>query len=148
MNLFACDPGDTNGWALYIDDQLADFGQAKGMKELLKVINNLPTLDVIVVENYKILPHINHSYSTVPTIQIIGLLKAKALELDIKFVLEDPSIKPIAYKWSGLSKPKNHNASHEFDAIAIGYYYLVKAKRRQPILLERAQHGTNDSSRG
>ena len=143
MNLLAFDPGDTTGWAFFADGMLTKWDQAKGLKSLLNAIKELPTPDVIVVEDYRIRPGVNHSYSRVNTIQIIGALKAKALETNAKFILQEPSIKPIGYKWMGMDVPKDHSVSHETDAMAHGYYYLVRTNVRQPWLIEQA--GKNDS---
>jgi len=139
MIVLACDPGDTTGWALYVDDQLAEFGQSHGMKDLLTQLKEFPKPDSVVVEDYRVRPGVNHNYSRVNTIQIIGALKAYALENDARYVLQEPSIKPIAYKWAGLVAPKNHALSHEFDAMAHGYYYLVRTNRRKPVLIENAE---------
>lgn len=145
MNLLAVDPGDTSGWALYQKGILTKWGQSRGLKGLLSDLKNLPTPDVFVVEDYRIRPNVNHSYSRVNTIQVIGAIKAKALENDAKFILQEPSIKPIAYKWLNMSPPKDHSISHETDAMAHGYYYLVRTNVRKPWIEEQAVKEKNDT---
>lgn len=141
--LWAFDPGDTSGYAVYRDGALVKWGSCKGLKDLLRRLGELVSEYgkpyVIVVEDYKIRPNVNHSFSRVNTIQVIGALKAKAIEFDCKYILQDASIKPIGYKWFGMLPPKDHNISHETDAFVHGYYYLVRTNVRKPALIEKAE---------
>lgn len=143
MILWAFDPGDTTGYAVYDDGALVTWGSERGMKDLINKLVDLEEQygppENIVVEDYRIRPNVNHTYSRVNTIQVIGALKSRAIEYDAKYFLQQPSIKPIAYKWFGMQAPKNHEISHETDAMVHGYYWLVRNKYRKPALIEKAE---------
>lgn len=141
--LLCLDPGNTTGWALFIDGQLASFGQTptikekggtngsacivdwRAMEELFAITK--PTM--VVCENYRVYGHKldRHSFSEVPTIRLIGGIDYLCTRLGIKIhynmavnakgFITDEKLK----SWD-LYKV---NMKHSRDAIRHGIYYLL-----------------------
>lgn len=73
--LFAIDPGETCGYASFIDGRLHYAAQEKGTG-----VVDLMTMyeyDIIVYEDYKIYPRKLklHSFADIPTLKIIGIIE-------------------------------------------------------------------------
>lgn len=128
----AIDPGKTNGWALFdTGAYLRLFGQTTDIYEFLESIEPKP--HVIIYEDYVINPRIKQG-GTRPVASIaIGHIEAYSRRYEIELVKQLSSCKFSGYKWAGISETKNHNASHQRDAIAHGTYYLVK-NRIRPVI--------------
>lgn len=127
MRILAVDPGQTCGWAAILDGQVMTFGSPKGENEIWRWITDLledsDYFDVFVVEDFKIRPGINFSWAQMFPIQVIGALKLVAFQLGIQTVLQQPSIKPMAYGQIGLTYKKGAKNKHVEDAIAHGMWY-------------------------
>lgn len=96
-DVLALDPGETTGWSmLQVDPSqaifLLDQGQFKswpleeGLKGLTAIVNKYEP-SFIVYEAYHVYAwRLNeHTFSEVPTIQLIGMIKTIALQRSIKF---------------------------------------------------------------
>lgn len=122
----AIDPGETSGWASFKKDGTPiDFGQVRqrlGVYDLLK--EQQPKF--LVVEDFELFPWKSkeQSFSQFETVRVIGAIEFWAWAKAVPIVLQKPRIKPIAYKWAGLTPQKNHSLSHGPDAYVHGVYYL------------------------
>lgn len=139
------DPGITTGWAQFnAKGELKGLGQVDilGLYAMLEAlyIRQHP-LQAVIVEDYKLFQHkaMQQSGSRLETVKVIGALEAFAHRAGVALVLQPPTIKRIAEKWSGMKPPSNHSISHQIDAYNHGYYYLVNHKVVKPIILTRNQ---------
>jgi hypothetical protein len=124
--ILAIDPGDVSGYAfLNREGVLADMGQFK-LANMPTFLDSLSGVSVIVLENFRIRPGQNFSWSEMNTIQVIGAIKYRAHQLKCPVVLQEPSAYPIGIKWAGLVLPKDHSISHQVVAYAHGTYYSHK----------------------
>lgn len=124
----AIDPGFTSGYATFDENgKMTAFGQIANPDDMMDWIEELrPEPDVIILEDYVIRKNVSHAGSRAPTIQLIGMIKRYAKKKAIKVVLQMSHAKNIGYKFAGLVPTKNHDQSHQYDAIAHGCYYLQK----------------------
>lgn len=124
--ILAIDPGDVSGYAfLNMEGVLADMGQFK-LANMESFLDGLHGINVIVLENFRIRPDQNFSWSEMNTIQVIGAIKYRAHQLKCKVVLQEPSCYSIGAKWAGVTIPKDHSISHQVVAYAHGTYYSHK----------------------
>lgn len=124
--ILAIDPGDVSGYAfLNMEGVLADMGQFK-LGNMHSFLDGLHGVNVIVLENFRIRPGQNFSWSEMETIQVIGAVKYRAHQLKCKVVLQEPSSYSIGAKWAGVTIPKDHSISHQVVAYAHGTYYSHK----------------------
>ena len=124
----AVDPGHTIGYATFDENgNVTGYGQVK-MEDFHKEFNDLlhSDLQAVIVEDYK-----NHGWMQQKkwgrneTSKIIGKLELLAELRGVKLFLQPNTVKAIGYKWAGLGEaPKDHSASHQFDAVAHGVYWL------------------------
>jgi hypothetical protein len=139
------DPGISTGYATFkANGDLIRTGTLRdGKTELYPFLETLDSdmmvdylgrpLDIIV-ENYRLYPwkSMSQSWSSLETVRFIGAIDFWASRWDFPVHLQDPQVKGIAYKWAGLTVPKNHDMSHETDAFVHGVYFLQKAGIRKP----------------
>ena len=124
--ILAIDPGEVSGFAfLNMEGILADMGQIK-LPSLNAFLDSLVDIEVMVIENFRVRPNTNFTWSDHPTIQVIGALKYRAHQLGCRVVLQEPSVKSIGAKWNGTPIPKDHSISHLVEAYAHGTYYSHK----------------------
>lgn len=129
-NILALDPGKTTGWALFSNKGiLVNSGEIPNhfVTEWLDSIEP----GIVVVEDYRNMPWKKQGGSNMPASQVIGMVKEYCRWRQIKVVLQQNTVKPIAYRWAGLKKK-----SHENDAIAHGWYYCQKSGIRKSRLLD------------
>jgi hypothetical protein len=137
------DPGISTGYATFKSNgDLIRTGTLRdGKTELYPFLDTLvdypdKPLDIIV-ENYRLYPwkSMSQSWSSLETVRFIGAIDYWAYNRSRNLSpvhLQDPQVKGIAYKWAGLTVPKNHDMSHETDAFVHGVYFLQKAGIRKP----------------
>lgn len=140
------DPGLSTGYATFdANGDLITFGTLKGGSEdlypfLRRLVFKLALdfsleykLDVII-EDYKLYPWkaMSQVWDSLETVRLIGAVQFWANLHEFPVHLQEPNVKGIAYKWAGISVPKNHALSHETDAFVHGVYYLQKAGIRRP----------------
>lgn len=133
----AIDPGKVSGYA-FLDDEgfLKDMGQAS-LTEMPKFLDSLHTsLKVMIIENFRIRPGQNFSWSEMDTIQVIGACKYRAHQLKVPVVLQEPQFYSIGMKWAGVTMPKSHAISHQVVAYGHGTYYSHKVLKN-PIPVAR-----------
>lgn len=134
--LLGIDPGDTTGWAVANrEGVLADMGQVK-LANLASWLDGLHGISAVVLENFRIRPGQNFSWSEMDTIQVIGAVKYRAHQLKAPLILQEPSCKTIGAKWAGIEIPKDHSISHQAEAWAHLTYYSHK-KLGNPIPIVR-----------
>lgn len=133
------DPGNTTGWAEFVDDQPVRMGTLEYPSELLSFLNILTDQrgywDLIGYENYRLRPE-GHDQGWTPTwsevipIRVIGMIEfAGYLSGGPKQILrsQDPSVKPAGYGYAGLGKYNpDKSGMHMQDAIAHGAFYWME----------------------
>jgi len=128
----ALDPGHTSGWATFDDTgDCTAVGQIKGLESLHAFLSKItPPPEVVIFENFKLFAWkaAQQSGSQLETVQAIGLIKAACFTWGVTPVDQNPNIKSVAEKWSGVKANKNHAESHKDDAYNHGIYYLVQNK--------------------
>jgi hypothetical protein len=138
MRVLSFDPGETTGWCYQDKENTLDFGQAKGLTELIQVCDKFKgVVDHVVIEDYKILGQkaMSHSGSRVPTIQMIGYLKAWAITEGLKEPTLYPArLKPIQQKQTGMKPIGAHKDNHWVDAYNHGRWYLIQEHGAQTAL--------------
>jgi len=134
--LLCFDPGETTGWALFLNGKLVEKGQivtkdlVVAYTELTKLFQTkLPTH--VTIEEYRVYAWkaANHTWSQVHTARIIGML------FYLHFTFVGPGSKPHLELAQG---PKNfvtdsklkkwnmyYSGKHSRDAIRHGLYYLL-----------------------
>lgn len=129
--VLSVDPGDTTGWAIlaFEGGELMDSGQSS-ITEFMDKLDSLDpaSIKVIVAEDFILYANKAQAQtgSRFVASQVIGMLKAYARKDKIPVVMQQARLLPIAEKWSGVAKPKNHSISHWVDAYNHGFYYLCK----------------------
>ena len=135
------DPGLSTGYATF--DAVGDlitFGTLKGGSEdLYPFLRTLksdvgPYTKEIIIEDYKLYPWkaMSQVWDSLETVRLIGAVQFWADMNGYPVHLQEPNVKGIAYKWAGITVPKNHALSHETDAFVHGVYFLQKAGIRRP----------------
>lgn len=143
--LLSLDPGETTGCCLFCADQdeaiLAYANQIKtwplevGVLNLAKLIEELKPAK-IVFESYQVYEWKadDHSWSQIPTVQIIGCIKTLCIQLNIPYTTQtaqvakgfcsDAKLKEWGFYQIGLK--------HARDAIRHGCYYLLFGNKKEP----------------
>lgn len=143
MIIVAFDPGETTGICVI---EQAD-GDAKPTKyanvpflELLDWLTSAPKPDVVVYEDFQILPHkaVKFAGSRMETIQAIGMIKSYVHKHRARQVRQSPTIKTIAERWTQIPPPKNHAHGHWVDAYNHGMYWLIEQKLAKTVLQREA----------
>lgn len=134
--ILGVDPGHTTGWAILNEDgHLEDYGQVH-LKRLNEFLDGLSNIGVFVMENFKIRPGVNFSWSEMDTIQILGMFKYRAHQLGAEVVLQEPASYRVGAKWAGKKIPRDHSVSHQVIAYAHAVFYSVYVLKRQPPVLQ------------
>lgn len=132
IKYLACDPGETNGIALYDEGgKLQWFGQIP-LDELSMSVWDLADLNepmrmVFIIEKYMVYPQMakEHIYDELKTARAIGRLEGIAEILDFKVVLQPAAnAKKMGFKYLGTPRIKKKE-QHQWDAHAHGMYFLV-----------------------
>lgn len=133
----AIDPGDTTGWAKFDEKgNVTAFDEIKGHDNFLDWLeDNIEGVHVIILERYRVRTagHIN-SFSTVPTLQLIGAIKRVARKNNISIMEQDPSPALVmGLRFLGLHVAyKGKHVPDKVSALAHGTYFLRKAKIQKP----------------
>jgi hypothetical protein len=133
--LLALDPGETTGWALFVEGELKDAGQIVARhnpaQALVELFNKTNPTDV-VAEDYKVYSWKirDHSWSNLFTPKLIGALQMLCAQRRIPLTMQmAQSAKGFCtndklYMW-GLHK---HGKRHADDAIRHAVYFLLFGK--------------------
>lgn len=146
MRVLSFDPGDTTGWVYQDPQKMIDYGQAKSLVEVIKVVDEyIKETDYIVIEDYVILGKkaMSHTGSRIPAIQIIGYLKAAALINKIPVKMYNARMKSIQQKRTQKFPVGAHSKNHWVDAYNHGRYFLIEqglAKSALEILKEKERN--------
>lgn len=132
--LLALDPGETTGWAIFLNHKLSKSGQIKtkpietGIVELQKLLEKFEP-DFLVYEHYRVYQHKakDHAHSDLHTSQFIGAIKTICLLWKIPYHTQmaaqakgfctDEKLK----YWELYKKGEKHTR----DAIRHGTYFLI-----------------------
>lgn len=132
--IIAVDPGKTTGVASFTEDgDVISFGEIK-WDEFHSWLHELQDVTMWVVEDYKIRPAgvqggYGHEWNDGKALQIIGAIKYHAWAMNAEVVLQQPSIKPVAYRVLGMEYKKGKKGMHIYDALAHGKYWFHTNKR-------------------
>lgn len=129
------DPGEQNvGWAAFKEDGSdIELGVVRGgLDSFLEWIENLdPKPKRIIYENYRISPTLNHGFSKVLTVQVIGMIKSYAKRNRIPLHEQPNTVLKIGLKYVGCYSmyydSKGRRKKHVDDQIsawAHGVYFL------------------------
>jgi hypothetical protein len=126
----AIDPGKTTGFAEFSTEEGAkplNIGEIPEEHFAMWVQDRSIDTDIWVVENYIINPKMfKHQWDRGDTLRKIGFIEGAAYIRASKFILQQPSQKPSAYKIAGMEYKKGKQGMHIYDAIAHGCLYLAK----------------------
>lgn len=137
MYYLSIDPGEkTSGWAAFDSEgRELELGKVTGgPDEFMDWLESLvPTPSEIIYENYRVSPTINHGFSKVVTVQLIGMIKRFAHKNRIPLHEQPNTVLKIGLKYVGFYstyyKPNGEKKKHVDDqvsAFAHGVYYLQR----------------------
>lgn len=143
------DPGETTGWAQFLDDKPVAMGELRYPNDLLFFKNLIDGYDVCGYENYRIQPKNSSAqghtpfWSTPVALKVIGAIELASMEtnIDRAIVSQWSDIKPSGYGFAGMKYVKGKKGMHKQDAIAHGSYWWMMTGRH----LESKQIPTNPS---
>lgn len=128
----ALDPGNSTGWATFNEKgEVGGFGTLRKREEVYEKLEEEQP-KVLIVEDWITRQGINLGGTKLEVVRVIGAVECWAYFHQADVHLQPNTIKPIGYKWAGLTKPKNHDMSHETDAYVHGVYWLQKNGIRKP----------------
>lgn len=128
--LLAFDPGGENiGVAVFEAGNCVEQRVIKGRKDFYAWLIDQPVPDVVVVEDFKIFPHMSQKliFNGLQVVRCIGAIEKYCYDNDVPMIEQMSSIKTTGYMWAGL---KNRH-KHEEDAYVHGLYYLIKNGHRR-----------------
>lgn len=132
MTYLAVDPGGSTGWATF--DSKGDgitIGTCHTREQVYDMLRDTKP-DLIILEDWITQQGIHLGGDKMETVRVIGAIEFYAYIRVIPIKLQPNTIKPIAYKWAGMVKPKRKSLTHETDAYVHGVYYLQKNGIRRP----------------
>jgi hypothetical protein len=121
MRLLCFDPGDTTGWAYFEDGEI--IGGAFPLWARVDEMINEFKPDVIVFEAFYLASKAARHLigSSIPTIEVIGVIKFLAKTSGIKYVSQPP------YMRAGISLRRVRGlGTHSRDAARHGIRYLIR----------------------
>jgi hypothetical protein len=121
------DPGGTTGYAIFDEvGDVIDFGDIPDTEidDWLDALDY--EIETVIIEEYRVYPHIPQVYSKMETPQTIARVKSWAHKAKVKVVEQPAQLTQIGYKYLGLKKPKKKADTHKWDAVAIGVYWLQR----------------------
>ena len=131
--ILAVDPGATTGWAQFSSYEEKPIRVGEVRKEVIYgwLEEFKGAVDIWVVEDYIIRPPkaqkgFEHFWDKGHTLRLIGSMEYRAYIDNCKFILQQPSIKPMAYKMMGQEYKKGKQKMHIPDAIAHGVHFIRK----------------------
>ena len=133
-DIIAVDPGSTTGWARFHSSSQKPemIGEVK-KEEFHSWLADFTEHGLVwVVEDYIIRPpnrgqggH-DHFWNKGETLRLIGAIQYHAYIYEQLFYLQQPSLKPLAYKQMGAEYIKGKPNRHIQDAIAHGVHFIGK----------------------
>jgi hypothetical protein len=141
MKILGLDPGKTTGLALIeLDGRRIKppeaYGECKD-ETLLEIEHLFIEADVIVVEDFKTRPNDARrgafDWDQMIAPQVIGAAKALAKRHSKLFVLQQASLKPVAYGLSNQKYVPGKKGMHRQDALAHAVFYSVQTLHALPV---------------
>lgn len=123
--ILAIDPGETSGWATFGDEGEYHIRGQLSFDGMLDSLSKVEEVTRFVIETYTHDPGRQKRGSTFKTVQIIGAIKLRALQLGAEVEMVSREAKTMGAIYTGEEPPKNHKLSHQVDAKNIGVYWLV-----------------------
>ena len=124
------DPGETTGFAIFVDGKPESFGKVKFKEFNAWLAEQNP--DLFLVENYLIRPpeltggRWIHQWDEGKTLQLIGAIEFKAYLLGVPVIRQEPSAKVMGYTLMKMEYKRGKKDMHVYDALAHGYVYKAK----------------------
>src|SRR4051812_17680833 len=118
MIALGVDPGLTTGWSLNRDNEELDSGQVHYKDITMFICTFIRHIDVLVIEDFQLLGSkaIAQTGSKFETCRVIGMFELWSFIHGYAIVLQPPSIKPLAERFSGRTPKGAHKLSHHVDA--------------------------------
>lgn len=133
MIILGIDPGQTTGWGLLRVEEKKitpiNLGETKDTT-LQEIADYFETADIVVCEDWKTRPKEARKgafdYDKMIAPQVIGAVRLQSKLHDCRLVMQQASVKPPAYGFSGWEYVKGKKGMHKQDAFAHGVYFAVK----------------------
>jgi hypothetical protein len=134
--ILGIDPGDATGWSLVADPGGHEI--AHGIEKyatfpawLKSFLGLFGAIDTVIVEDFALFKNkaLAQSGSKLYAPRVIGMVEYWASTYGIPVVLQPPTIKPIAQKFSQRKPTGAHAKSHDVDAYNHAIYWLTKQGR-------------------
>ena len=138
MIILSFDPGETTGWCVQDENKIIDKGQARGLEELMAVVDEwMDDCDQVVMEDYIILQKkaMAHSGSRGVAMQVIGYIKAMCLKSKKQLTMYPARLKPLQQKATQQFPKGAHSKNHWLDAYNHGRWHLIKLKLADTALM-------------
>lgn len=149
MRYLSLDPGATTGWAVMERGKPLKMGESPlaEFHSFLRAVSE--EVELYVVEDYIIRPAsvqggYSHQWNKGEALQVIGAVKYQAFLQGAEVVLQQPSVKPMGAKVSGIPYTPGKSGTHMFDAILHGCYYWYK--KEGPSAENEIKGGSGDSA--
>ena len=139
--ILAIDPGETSGWASFRPDGSFVARGQFAFDDMLEFLGGFgstgpherqTSVETFVIETYTHDPGRQKRGSTFKTVQIIGAIKLRALQLGAEVVMVGREAKTMGAIYTGEEPPRNHKLSHQVDAQNLGTYWLVEQEIIDP----------------
>lgn len=145
----ALDPGVTTGWAIFEKGEPTAMGETP-FEEIYSFLTLNP-VGLYVIEDYIIRAGraaggFAHQWNKGEALRIIGAVELLAEQKKAVVVKQQPSIKPIAAKMTGVPYTPGKAGTHMFDAILHGRYFWMKENPSAPHE-DEASGGDTDEAR-
>ena len=128
----ALDPGGSTGWATFTED---GHGITMGTCKTREAVYDLlraTAPQVIIMEDWITRQNAQLGGDKLEVVRVIGAVEYFAYLTGSRIILQPNTVKPIAYRWAGLTKAGSKKDSHERDAYCHGVYYLQRNGIRRP----------------
>lgn len=146
LTVLGIDPGIGTGWSLNRNNTEIAHGVVLFQNMTRFLIHELKAenLDAVVIEDFALLGSkaLAQIGSKFETCQVIGMFKLWAAGKGYPVILQPPSIKPIAQKFSGRKPKGPHSLSHDIDAYNHSIYYLKKKGCYETVLEKELREHT------
>lgn len=130
--ILAIDPGETSGFALFQPDgTFVSRGQCD-FDDMLFRLSIVTNIRKFLYETYTHDPGRQKRGSTFKTVQLIGAIKLRALQLGAEALEVGREAKTMGAIYTGEEPPRNHKLSHQVDAKNLGTYWLVEQEIIDP----------------
>lgn len=130
MLILGVDPGGTIGTAyLLADKEGCSWRLAEQVKDsnLFSWLDHTEKPDTVVVEDFIARPTLTDGrWTQLPVAKQIGAIEYWAHINKIRFILQQPSCKPVGYAKAGLEYKKGKQGVHMMDAMAHAAFYASK----------------------